>query len=66
MPLSPDKLAALLAARRMTQAELARLSGLPRPRISEITRGRRVAHVELAIAERLAVALRVPLDRLLD
>jgi transcriptional regulator with XRE-family HTH domain len=55
----------LRAKQRLTQQQLADLSGVPQPRISEMERGV-TKHVSLDVLARLAKALRVPAARLIS
>jgi transcriptional regulator with XRE-family HTH domain len=54
----------LRAKKRLTQQQLADLSGVPQSRISEMERGV-TKRVSLDVLERLAKALRVPAARLI-
>ena len=63
--LSPcDRLAGLIEARRLTQTELSRLSGVPRPTINEILAGKR--SISKANATRLAEFFGMSIEEFID
>jgi HTH-type transcriptional regulator / antitoxin HigA len=63
--LSPhERLAGLIEARRLTQTELSRQSGVPRPTINEILAGKR--SISKANAARLAEFFGVPIDEFIQ
>jgi transcriptional regulator with XRE-family HTH domain len=63
MPLSPEKIQSVMQARKMTQAQLSRLTGIAPPNLVRILSGDRTDPV-LSTAERIAAALRTPLHKL--
>ena len=65
MPFDPTRLKSLMAARGLSQAELARRTGISHPRVNAICHGVRVGQITMPVAERLARALEVPVDDLL-
>lgn len=56
MPLDPEKIRSLLAAKKLTQTDLANQTGIARPNIGRILSGDRT-DPNLSTAERIAEAL---------
>jgi transcriptional regulator with XRE-family HTH domain len=60
-----ERIKRLRQQRGMSQRQLAREARIPSPLLSQIETGKRAgAHIQLAVASRLAFALKVSLDTL--
>ena len=64
MPLSPEKIIAIMEAKQVSRAELARRTGIAPPHVTRLLSGESENH-SLATVERIATALKCPIKKLL-
>jgi len=63
MPLDPEKIQAALDAKKLTRADLSRLTGMAPPHVTRILSGKR-NNPSLSTAEKIAAALKLTITEI--